>query len=153
MVDDISVQAAAESLEREEESVYLDVRTVEEFERGHPRGAWNVPFAVLHAAAGMMVPNPDFARVVDAALDRDVTVLCGCATGQRSYHAGNLLSRAGFARVLNVDAGFNGKRDPAGQLLVPGWKAAGLPIETGDGGERGYDALLLAADERSSEVT
>ncbi len=153
MIDEVSVQTAAESLEREEDAVYLDVRTVEEFERGHPPGAWNVPFALPHAASGMMVPNPEFVRVVDAALDRDANVLCGCATGQRSLHAGNLLSRVGFARVLNVDAGFNGQRDPAGQMLVAGWKAAGLPIELGDGGERGYSALLTAAGEDGSDAT
>ena len=145
MIEEISVQTAADALGRQGEAVYLDVRTVEEFERGHPSGAWNVPYALPNPETGMMMPNPEFVRVVDAVLERDVTVLCGCATGMRSLHAGNLLSRAGFAHVLNVEAGFNGKRDPAGRLLVPGWEAVGLPIEVGDGGERGYCAAFTTA--------
>ncbi len=151
MIEEISIKAAADTLERQGEAVYLDVRTVEEFERGHPLGAWNVPYALPSPVTGMMMPNPEFVRVVDAVLERDVTVLCGCATGMRSLHAGNLLSRVGFTHVLNVDAGFNGKRDPAGRLLVPGWEAAGLPIEAGDGGERGYGVALAAAGGASSE--
>lgn len=146
MIEEISVQATADTLGQEREAVYLDVRTVEEFERGHPPGAWNIPYAMPSPETGMMMPNPEFARVVDAVLERDVTILCGCATGVRSLHAGNLLSRVGFERVLNVAAGFNGHRDPTGRMLVPGWKASGLPIEAGDGGERGYGAALAAAD-------
>ena len=145
MIEEISIQAAADTLGRQGEAVYLDVRTVEEFERGHPPGAWNIPYAIPSPDTGMMMPNPEFARVADAVLDRDVTILCGCATGMRSLHAGNLLSQVGFDHVLNVDAGFNGKRDPTGRMLVPGWKATGLPIEAGDGGERGYVAALIAA--------
>ena len=145
MISEISVLAAADTLGRQGEVVYLDVRTVEEFERGHPPGAWNVPYALPNPTTGMMMPNPEFVRVVDAIIDRDMTILCGCATGVRSLHAGNLLSRVGFASVLNVDAGFNGKRDPTGHMLLPGWKAAGLPIEAGEGGERGYSAALATA--------
>src|SRR5258708_4843729 len=42
---------------------YLDVRSVPEFEQGHPAGAVNVP--LLDAQAGRMVPDPDFQRVLE----------------------------------------------------------------------------------------
>ena len=145
MIDGISVKAAADVLRRLGEAVYLDVRTVEEFERGHPPGAWNVPYALRSGMMGMMRPNPEFALVVAAVLEPDATILCGCATGGRSLEAGNLLRRTGFARVLSVEAGFNGKRDLFGRLRVPGWEGTGLPIEAGDGGERGYRASLAVA--------
>ena len=44
----------------------VDVRTVEEFEAGHPAGAFNVP--VMNRGAAGIVPNPEFVAVV---LDRE----------------------------------------------------------------------------------
>ncbi len=46
-----------------EDWVYVDVRTVEEFDQGHVPGAYNVPFGFSDPAAGM-VPNPDFVQVI-----------------------------------------------------------------------------------------
>ena len=43
--------------------IYVDVRTVEEFDQGHVPGAWNVPFAFRDPSGGM-VPNPDFVEVM-----------------------------------------------------------------------------------------
>ena len=46
-----------------EEWVYLDVRTVEEFDQGHVPGSWNIPF-VFSDPAGGMIPNPEFVDVI-----------------------------------------------------------------------------------------
>ncbi len=46
-----------------EDWVYVDVRTVEEFEQGHVPGAWNVPFAFSDPSSGM-VPNAAFVEVM-----------------------------------------------------------------------------------------
>jgi rhodanese-related sulfurtransferase len=46
-----------------EDWVFVDVRTVEEFDQGHVPGAWNIPFAFRDPGAGM-VPNPDFVAVM-----------------------------------------------------------------------------------------
>ena len=43
---------------------YLDVRSIPEFEEGHPAGAANVP--LLHFTGGRMSPNGDFQKVVAA---------------------------------------------------------------------------------------
>ena len=44
------------------EWIFVDVRTVEEFDQGHVPGAWNIPF--VRDPAGGMVPNADFVGVV-----------------------------------------------------------------------------------------
>ena len=59
---------------------YLDVRSIPEFEAGHPEGALNVP--LLHAQGGRMVPNPDFQAVVPGQLrPRTSKLLVGCKMG------------------------------------------------------------------------
>src|SRR5689334_20222021 len=49
-------------LVRDEGYVYVDVRSVMEFDEGHPEGAYNVP--LLDAGPGGMAPNPDFVDVM-----------------------------------------------------------------------------------------
>ena len=50
--------AEAHSLVSEQGYVFLDVRSVPEFEQGHPNGAYNIP--LLHLASGGMQPNEGF---------------------------------------------------------------------------------------------
>ena len=40
---------------------------------------------------------------------------------------------AGFTDVSNVRGGFGGARDDTGRVVIPGWREAGLPVETGVG--------------------
>jgi rhodanese-related sulfurtransferase len=49
-------------LEKDPEYVYVDVRTVAEFEEGHVPGAYNVPIS-FRTPSGMQ-PNPDFLAVM-----------------------------------------------------------------------------------------
>lgn len=139
----------ATRLETEEGAVYLDVRSEQEFVQGHPAGAINVPIFHVDAATGQPLPNPRFMEVVGVAVPRDVPVYVGCASGQRSFQAASLMRGAGYAQVANVDGGFSGKRDPFGNLIEPGWVDCGLAVESGDGGERGYQSLLAACEEPS----
>ncbi len=46
-----------------EDWIYVDVRTVQEFDQGHVPRAWNIPFAFSDPAGGM-IPNADFVEVV-----------------------------------------------------------------------------------------
>lgn len=118
--------------------VYLDVRTVEEFEQGHPPGAYNVPAFVR--GPGGMEPNPDFLDVVARHFPRDARLLVGCASGRRSQRACEQLRRAGYAEVVNVVGGFGGVRDDEGRLVQPGWRDEGLPVaKRGEG--RDYASL------------
>jgi rhodanese-related sulfurtransferase len=115
------------------DAVYLDVRTVEEFEAGHPAGARNVPVLVLDAATRRPRPNPDFVSAVEKVVPRAAKVLVGCQSGGRSQHAAEILLEAGWTDVTNVQGGFGGAHDASGRIVVRGWRDAGLPVETGRG--------------------
>jgi rhodanese-related sulfurtransferase len=119
----------------------LDVRSEAEFSAEHPAGAFNVPLA--HLAAGGMTPNPEFAAVVAACFARDAKLVLTCKSGGRSLRAARELAALGYVNLVDQRAGFDGARDPFGALVEPGWKAAGLPLDTGNGGDRSY-ALLAA---------
>ena len=122
---------AYETLQREPGTVYLDVRTAEEFSAGHPAGAINVP--VVFFGGGQSMPNPDFVAAVQRLVPPDTAVLVGCQAGGRSQRGAELLVAAGYRNVSNVRGGFGGARDDTGRLVIPGWRDAGLPIETGAG--------------------
>jgi rhodanese-related sulfurtransferase len=127
----ITPPEAYEALTSEAEAVYLDVRTPEEFEAGHPAGACNVPVLLLDAATRQAAPNPDFLTTVEKHFSPATVFLVGCQSGVRSQRACDLLTQAGYRDVRNVDGGFGGARDPSGRILVAGWRDAGLPTETG----------------------
>ena len=77
---------------------YVDVRTTQEFEAGHPAGALNVP--LMMAGGGGMTPNPDFMRVFTAAFAKDAKIIVGCKAGGRSLRAAQMLLAEGFANIL-----------------------------------------------------
>ena len=118
---------------------YVDVRTEEEFAAGHPEGAVNVP-SMLSGAEGM-TPNPDFVAVMGRAFAKDAPLILGCKSGNRSMRAARALLAAGFTRVLEQRAGWDGAKGTFGELLEPGWSRTPLPAATGTPAERSYAAL------------
>ena len=122
---------AHDVLERNPGAAYLDVRTEEEFAAGHPAGARNVPVVFFDAATRQPRPNPDFLATVQRSLPPTTKLLVGCQSGGRSQRACELLADAGYTDVTNVQGGFGGARDQTGRVVVPGWRDAGLPVETG----------------------
>lgn len=121
---------------------YLDIRTEEEFLEGHVPGSLNIPFR-LRSSAGM-VDNPDFLPVVEALFSKDQKLLLGCKSGARSAAALELLRGRGYQDLLDVTAGFDGKRDPFGRL-TPGWKAEGREVEQKAKEEQTYPYLKSQA--------
>lgn len=94
-------------------TVVVDVRTREEFERGHIPG-------VRHIELGLLPEHLD-------ELPRDVPLMLQCQTGGRSSVAASVLQAAGFTNVSNLAGG------------ITGWREAGFPVEQGKGegaGER-----------------
>lgn len=135
----LSAREAHELMEREGYA-YLDVRTVEEFEQGHPAGAYNVPFELLSGEG--TVANTGFLREVRGLFAADARLIVGCKQGIRSLRAARLLEAAGFLHVLELRAGMDGVRDPFGRLRERGWQAEELPTALEALPGRSYAELL-----------
>lgn len=123
--------------------VYLDVRSIPEFEQGHPKGAYNVP--LLHMTAGGMQPNPDFLDVVKSAFSKDAKIVVGCRSGGRSLKAADQMIAAGFTNVIDQKAGFAGAADQFGRMVEQGWQPKGLPTETTAESGHSYQELAQKA--------
>ena len=141
----ISPSEASELLEGDADAVYIDVRSMPEYENGHPAGALNIP--VMHHEAMGMVPNPDFVRVVQSHFAPDAKLLIGCQSGARSARAAETLIAAGFTAIANVAGGFGGARSPTGEVVERGWMELGLPVEYGAEDDKSYPALVSGANQ------
>ena len=135
----ISPQEAA-ALVRDEGYVYIDVRSIPEFDGGHTAGAYNIP--LMHATPSGMRPNGDFMSVVSAVFPKDSKLVVGCRSGNRSLRAAEALIAAGYVNVVDQRAGHGGARDAFGQLQEAGWEGAGLEVAVEPHPERTYESLL-----------
>jgi rhodanese-related sulfurtransferase len=133
----VSPQEARELMQTEG-YVYVDVRSIPEFDAGHPEGAYNVP--LLHMGSHGMSPNPEFLDVMQRHFTKDAKLVLGCKAGGRSLQAAGLLASSGFTNVVDQRAGFEGAGGPGG-VSEPGWRPAGLPVSTQAGAGRAYEAL------------
>ncbi len=141
MAKRISPQEAQELITKQGYS-YVDVRSVQEFEGGHPEGSYNVP--LLDAGPAGMVPNGDFVAVMGKAFPKDAKLVVGCLAGGRSAKACAALESAGYTNLVDQRAGWGGAKDQFGRLTEPGWSGAGLPSAAGPDAVRGYAALKKA---------
>jgi rhodanese-related sulfurtransferase len=115
--------------------VYLDVRSVPEFETGHPAGAYNIP--LMHAGAFGMSPNKNFMAEVMKAFPKDTRIVVGCKAGGRSLSAMGLLQMSGYNDVLDQRAGFDGNGAEAG------WRQTSLRQSTTPEPGRAYADLKI----------
>lgn len=146
---ELSAQDAYDLMQSDPEFVYLDVRSVPEFEAGHATGAINIP--ILHFAPGAgMSPNEDFAAVVEAALAKDAKLVVGCKTGGRSARACEVMSQMGYTNVANVRGGFVGAMDNFGRVVEPGWSMLNLPICSNCSDDARYEVLAAKSREKAS---
>jgi rhodanese-related sulfurtransferase len=120
--------ADAKALVDKEGYSYVDVRSVREFQAGHPTGAYNVP--LLDMGPTGMAPNPDFLNVMEKAFPKESKLVVGCQMGGRSLKAAQLLESAGFTNVVDQQAGFNG------------WRPAGLPVSSEAPADHTYAGIL-----------
>ena len=72
-------------------ALLLDVRTVDEYRRGHVKGALHLPLHDLRAHW--------------QSLPRDRPIFVTCQSGFRAHLATRILLERGFARVKNVTGG------------------------------------------------
>ena len=88
-----------------ENALLLDVRTPEEYNESHLKGALLINY---HDA--------DFMEQVNK-LDKNKTVYVYCRSGKRSGHAQDKMLKQDFKNVVNLEGG------------ILAWEKAGLPIE------------------------
>lgn len=86
----------------------IDVRTPEEFRRGHIAGATLLPLQTLTPQSAKQAIDP--ARP---------TVLI-CQASPRAFRAAQALQQWGFDKLMVLEGGMNA------------WQQAGLPVEAGD---------------------
>jgi rhodanese-related sulfurtransferase len=84
--------------------VLLDVRTVEEFARGHLEQARHVPLAELPHRLDELSPG--------------TPLVAYCLSGTRSANACQFLAQHGFSDIYNLEGG------------IAAWSRAGQPIAT-----------------------
>jgi len=118
---------AYEILEGDPDAIYVDVRTEEEFAQGHPAGAMNLPVVFLKPGATPQL-NDSFLTVAEKVLPQGKKLVVGCMAGGRSQRACEILEQAGYSDLTNVRGGFGGARDATGEIVVVGWRDAGLPV-------------------------
>jgi rhodanese-related sulfurtransferase len=129
-VKNIVPEQAKDILDSDGNSVYIDVRTEQEFMNGHVPRSINVPVVWPDPSTRQMKPNPDFVKVVSAHFGKDKRIIVGCQAGGRSQFAAELLTKDGFQDVCNMQGGFGGARDPMGRVITQGWSQLGFPVET-----------------------
>ncbi len=118
---------------------YVDVRSVLEFQQGHPAGAYNAP--LMHMGSGGMSPNGEFLDVMAAAFPKDARLVIGCKTGGRSQRAAMMLEAAGFVNLVEMRGGWSGESDQMGRVVEKGWASLGLPSSTQPEPGRAWDDL------------
>ncbi|MBI2959821.1 MAG: rhodanese-like domain-containing protein [Betaproteobacteria bacterium] len=95
----------ATQLINRQDALVLDIRSAEEFQKGHILNARNVPAAQLEP------------RLADLEKFRQKPVIVACESGSRSGSAAALLRKHGFAQAASLAGG------------VGAWQQAGLPME------------------------
>jgi rhodanese-related sulfurtransferase len=96
--------AEATQLINRRNAVVIDLRSADDFAKGHLPAARHLEFGELQAKVGQFVKN------------KSNPVLLVCQTGQQSHKALRLVKDAGFAEVHVLDGGVNA------------WQQAGMPV-------------------------
>ncbi len=78
----------------ENKNIIIDVREIGEYERGHIKGAINIPLSELRE------------RIKE--IPKDKPVYLHCRTGQRSYNAALALQNLGYHNIINITGSFLG---------------------------------------------
>src|SRR2546422_9010278 len=95
----IDVKRAREILDADPGSVYLDVRTEQEFAEGHPERAINIPIGTPNPMMQRLDSNPDFPDPARASLPAHTPLVVGSKPGPRAGRAANLLAPGGPPKV------------------------------------------------------
>ncbi|MDI9541127.1 MAG: rhodanese-like domain-containing protein [Bacillota bacterium] len=86
----ISTDKAVEMMETESDYIILDVRTVDEYNSGHIKGAINYPNENINDA------------VLDILTDKDQLIFVYCRSGNRSKAASQKLANMGYTNIVEI---------------------------------------------------
>jgi len=118
----------------------IDVRSIPEFESGHPEGAYNVPF--MHKTPiGRLAPNEQFVELMERRFAKTDKLVMACRTGNRSLKAARILQARGYHDIVDMCGGYVGETDASGALVCEGWQPLGLPTATEARPGRSFDEL------------
>ncbi|CAN8270890.1 unnamed protein product [Cochlearia groenlandica] len=86
---------------------FLDVRTVEEFKKGHvdSNKIINVPYWFYTPQGGHEI-NPNFLKHLLSLCNQTDHLVLGCKSGVRSLYATKDLVSYGFKNVINMEGGY-----------------------------------------------
>ncbi|KAJ3706332.1 hypothetical protein LUZ61_010037 [Rhynchospora tenuis] len=84
--------------------LYLDVRTHEEFDKGHLENSIVVPYLFITPQG--REKNPQFLEQVLSACKKEDNIVVGCRSGVRSLEASVELLNAGFKSIKNMGGGY-----------------------------------------------
>ncbi len=110
-----------ERIQSDSQQVVVDVRTPEEYTKGHVRGALNINWN-----------DPGFEKKVSL-LDKNKHLYVYCLSGGRSAKAAQALKGMGFSRVFEMEGG----------MLK--WRTAGLPEERSRDADSAVSGLSVSA--------
>lgn len=117
MIKQIKSSEIKKLIEKNPQTVLLDVRTQDEWDTvGKP----NTKDLGIKSFFITVSQDQNFLENVKQSIDKKEQVLVMCAAGGRSIVAANILANEGY-NTYNVSDGFSGN----GQN--PGWKNSGLP--------------------------
>lgn len=105
-VPSVNTGTLKKALDEKSDLTLLDVRTAEEYVRGHIKGSINLPLNEIAYNIQKFIP------------DKNKTIYVYCLSGSRSNQAAGTLSKLGYKNVFNVESG----------LLA--WRASHFPLET-----------------------
>lgn len=137
-VNQISAIDAFDILQKDKNSVLVDVRTFEEFNFVGTVNADEFGGRMLlnpWRLTMSMNENPAFADDLEKMLknlfgkeNKEAKLFFICRTGARSDSAARLTSELGYSKCFNITSGFEGDLDQSYQRgKMSGWKAENLP--------------------------
>ena len=95
-VTDASVESFEKGIKSNPDAVILAVRTPEEYNEGHIKGAININYY-----------SDDFAEQVNSKIDKNKPVYVYCKAGSRSAKSCEIMKDVGFLNLTNLDNGFD----------------------------------------------
>ena len=96
LVENLDAKMFEKRVTEDKEAILLDVRTPMEHQMVR------IPNSIL-----IDINSPTFAQEIEK-LDKNKSYYVYCRSGNRSFHAGNYMLKAGFEKVYNLEPGIIG---------------------------------------------